>query len=294
MPELPEVEVLVRHLQKVLPGRVVRGVHFGAHQAGNSTPHSDLERLLPGTRFKRVSRRAKYVLFNLETSTAGRNSLTLLAHLGMTGRLYLIPKLVAIPRHAIMVMDLGADHFIFEDSRRFGRMSLDLSVLERLGPEPWDKTFTWQKLHAALSGSRQPIKVRLLDQAMVAGVGNIYASEILFQAGIAPQIPARNLSSSQCRKLHAAIRRVLRQAIDFGSSLRLDWSHSGADRLFYFGHDPSEPAMAGENLRVYGREGLPCLKCHGSIQKLVQAGRSTFFCPRCQTQTSRVPAPRKK
>ena len=172
-------------------------------------------RAVRGATFSGVSRRGKYLVFDLRAAQAAR-SLRLLGHLGMTGRMYLLPAKAPLPKHAAVVMALGRTKFVFEDTRYFGRLTLDSSALERLGPEPLGRQFTVEGFASALQRSRQPIKVKLLDQSLVAGIGNIYASEALFRARLAPTLPAREVTLAQTARLWRAIRAVLREAIRCG------------------------------------------------------------------------------
>lgn len=229
-----------------------------------------------------MERRAKFLVFALERSRP-RERFPLLGHLGMTGRLYLQSDAKELPKHAAVVLDLGPEHLVFEDPRYFGRLSLDLAPLEKLGPEPLADKFTSVHLHTALGRSRQAVKVRLLDQACLAGVGNIYASEALFRAGIAPTLPCCRLGPKRVARLWQALRVVLQEAIDFGSTVPLNWSGpNGGDGLFYYGRDPAAPDYYDEQLRVYDRHGEPCRVCGAPIRRQVLAGRSTYSCPRCQ------------
>ena len=173
-------------------------------------------------------------------------------------------------------------NFIYEDFRYFGRMTLDVSPLENLGLEPLEQHFSAKVLAANLQRSRQPIKVKLLDQTVVAGVGNIYASEALFRAGISPKLAANKLTLAQTKKLWRAIRDVLNEAIKFGSTVQLKFADGKSDGLFYFGRAETTPDFYEERLRVYDRAGKPCLNCKSEIKRLTQAARSTFYCPRCQ------------
>ena len=307
MPELPEVEVLVRHLAPTLAGRRIRGVEVRRARVIRPGSVSALRRTLVGARFTGVSRRGKYLLFTLERP-GSRVELTLLGHLGMTGRLYLNACRDVLPRHAAVVMDLGGRRLVFEDARYFGRLSLDMSALERLGPEPFSRGFNPKSFGQALARSRQAIKVRLLDQGLVAGVGNIYASEALFRARIAPQTRADQLDQPQVVRLWRAIRRTLREAVRFGSTVPLDWRGEGetakgregerakgrdgerakggtgeGKRLFYYGRSPVAREDYTERLAVYGRAGQPCWRCRSAIRRIVQGGRSTFYCPHCQS-----------
>jgi formamidopyrimidine-DNA glycosylase len=281
VPELPEVEVLVRQLQRTLPGKTIRKVQVNRAKSLRPTSERDFLRVLTGAKFKAVSRRAKYLLFELQPRS-GRDTVTLLGHLGMTGRMFLAPKNAPIPKHTPVVLDLGATNFIYEDFRYFGRLSLDVSVLEKLGPEPLTADFTPESFARELKRSRQSIKVKLLDQTLIAGVGNIYASEALFRAHISPKKAANRLNLDQVKRLHAAIREVLAEAIEFGSTVPVNFGNAKSDGLFYFGKAPGAPEFYEERLRIYDRAGEPCLECGTSIRRIVQAARSTFFCPTCQ------------
>jgi formamidopyrimidine-DNA glycosylase len=201
----------------------------------------------------------------------------------MTGRMYLQPVGAPLPKHAAVVLQLGTDNFVFEDTRYFGRLTLDTTSIQKLGPEPLGASFSSSQLYEALRRSRQPIKVKLLDQSLVAGVGNIYASEALFRAQISPRIAASRLSRSQVDRLWFAVREVLSQAIAGGSTVPLDFSgQAEVDRLFYFGQQPDNANSFEERLRVYDRAGQACGRCGTAIKRVVQAARSTFYCPQCQ------------
>jgi formamidopyrimidine-DNA glycosylase len=182
-------------------------------------------------------------------------------------------------------LDLGEQRFVFEDPRCFGRFHLDLAPLAELGPEPLSDDFTVDAFSVALGCSSQAVKVKLLDQSLVAGIGNIYASEALFRAGISPLRGARSLRRDEIGCLRDRIREVLADAIRFGGSVPLDWSGEGkGDALFYYGAKETGPATgsAEERFAVYGREGEPCTRCAGKVVRCVQAARSTFHCPGCQ------------
>ena len=221
----------------------------------------------------------KYLLFDLEENARVQR---VLGHLGMTGRMYVQKQDAVLPKHRAVSFELDRGRFVFEDTRYFGRMSLDLSSLNDLGPEPLTDAFEMKGFRLALGRSRQAIKVRLLSPDLVVGVGNIYASESLFRARILPTTPANRLTRPMSERLFHAIRDVLSEAIRLGSTLPLDWSgQAGRDGLFYFGQK-----AGGENyeerLRVYGREGEACDACGTPIKRIVQAARSTFYCSRCQ------------
>jgi formamidopyrimidine-DNA glycosylase len=282
VPELPEVEVLVRHLAPLLEGRTIRAVRV--HRAKVLAPTSTREftQALLGAKFCGLTRRGKYLLFTLRPAKRAKPR-TLLGHLGMTGRMYLLPAKAPLPKHAAVVLNLGRQNFLFEDTRYFGRLTLDLRSVEKLGPEPLGEEFTVEQFAGALACSAQAIKVKLLDQSLVAGVGNIYASEALFRAAVAPTRAARSLRPAQVVRLWRAIREVLSEAIECGSTVPLNFAGEGVrDGLFYFGRVAGAPDYYEERLQVYDRAGQPCLKCGSAIKRSVQAARSTFYCPRCQ------------
>jgi formamidopyrimidine-DNA glycosylase len=258
MPELPEVEVLVRCLRPRVVGQTIRGVSVRRLRVIAPTTEKELAKALKGARFMNLARRAKYLVFTLGR---GRTTFTLLGHLGMSGDMFVVPQNEPEPKHAAVVLSLGKEKFIYEDTRYFGRMTLDTTPLEYLGPEPLGKEFRLDAFAGALQKSSQPIKVKLLDQCLVAGLGNIYASEALFRAGVDPRLPARKLNAAEVSRLWKAIPQVLAEAIRFGAT-RGDT---------YIGR-----------LAVYDRAGKPCLVCKSPIRRIVQAARSTYFCPKCQ------------
>ncbi|MFZ0826918.1 MAG: bifunctional DNA-formamidopyrimidine glycosylase/DNA-(apurinic or apyrimidinic site) lyase [Verrucomicrobiia bacterium] len=283
MPELPEVEILVRHLRPLIRGKTIRAVDVRRAKVLLPTPPGKFRQTLLGAKFAGLSRRGKYLLFQLRPKS-GDIPLTLLGHLGMTGRIYLARKSERLPRHTAVVLDLGRENFIYEDTRYFGRLTLDLAAVKKLGPEPLAGGFDLSAFGRSLKRSRQAIKVRLLDQTLVAGIGNIYASEALFRARLSPRCPARKLTAAQVARLWRAIRKILGEAIAHGSTVPLHHGGGRTDRLFYFGRAPGAPAYYEERLRVYDREGRPCPRCNGPIRHVQQAGRSTFYCPQCQNK----------
>jgi formamidopyrimidine-DNA glycosylase len=294
VPELPEVEVLVRHLRPLLRNRTIRAVAVRRPKIIAPATARTFARALRGAKFVNVSRRAKYLVFDLRAARP-RRRLCLLGHLGMTGRMYLLPANAPLPRHAAVVMELGPTQFVFEDTRYFGKFTLDCGVLKRLGPEPLSPEFTVDYFANALRRSRQAIKVKLLDQSLVAGIGNIYASEALFRARVAPTLSARELTRAQAARLRAGIRAALREAIHCGATVPLNYAGTGRrNGLFYFGLAPGAPDYYAERLRVYDREDRPCLRCGTPIKRRVQAARSTYYCPRCQARGSAAPARQKR
>ena len=283
MPELPEVEVLARHLRPLLMGKRIRAVKVHRARVLGSTSPARLQRALRDATFVGVERRGKYLIFEVK-QPGRRSTLPLVGHLGMTGRMYLVPAKSALPKHAAVVMDLGRQLFVYEDTRYFGKLTLDIGAVSQLGVEPLSADFDLQTFAAALRRSQQSIKVKLLDQSLVAGIGNIYASEALFLAGISPQLSASRLSQVQVKRLHRAIQKVLTQAIRFGSTIPLNHTSKKGDGLFYFGQADNAPDFYEERLQVYDRGGQPCSRCRTPIRRIVQAARSTFFCPQCQTR----------
>ncbi|MBL6931910.1 MAG: bifunctional DNA-formamidopyrimidine glycosylase/DNA-(apurinic or apyrimidinic site) lyase [Rhodospirillales bacterium] len=279
MPELPEVETVKRGLAPVLEGqRIARAV---ARRPDLRFPlPDDFGQRLTGRTVTSVGRRAKYLLISLDDGT------TLIAHLGMSGR-FRIYEDAAPPiekhDHVIFTTENGAE-IRFNDPRRFGFMDLaqagELDIhpmLKDLGPEPLGKDFDAMVLANALKGKRSPIKIALLDQTVVAGLGNIYVSEALFRAGISPMRTAATISGGRALKLYAAIIDVLEQAIAAGGSSINDHRQTNGE-LGYFQH----------SFAVYGREGEACPGCdcghekNGGIRRILQSGRSTFYCTKHQ------------
>ena len=281
MPELPEVEILARHLRPLLRGKTIRRVHVHRPKVLLPTAPRRLRQALTGATFKDLTRRGKYLLFELHPRNS-RGKMILLGHLGMTGRMYLAPPNAPPPKHAAVVLELSRGNFIYDDPRYFGRLTLDLSSVKKLGPEPLDGQFTPEQFLRELKRSRQPVKVKLLDQSLVAGVGNIYASEALFRACISPRRAANRLTRAHVEKLWRAVREVLTEAIDCGSTIPLNFGAGKSDGLFYYGSAAGATDFTAERLRVYDRGGQPCWNCGATVKRIVQAARSTFFCPRCQ------------
>ena len=279
MPELPEVETVVRGLRPWLEGVRLQRVEQHVPALRFALPKNFAARLT-GRRVERLDRRAKYILAHLEGDEV------LLCHLGMSGRMVLDESAAAARQkhdHLLFYTEAGKC-LRFNDARRFGVMDLvplaELQthrLLRDLGPEPLGNAFNGPALAAALKGRRTSIKAALLDQKVVAGIGNIYASEALFFAGLSPRRLATNVQGARAERLVHALRDVLERAIaDGGSSLR---DFVGADgELGYFQH----------NWAVYGRAGEACPGCDcqpaatGGIQRWTQSGRSTFSCPRRQ------------
>lgn len=275
MPELPEVETIVRGLRPRLPGRRVRSVEV-VHGDVLAEESSTFRGRLEGRSLAAVDRRGKNVIVALEPPGA------LWVNLGMTGVLLPDPpsRGPGAPTHpAVRIFFGDGGVLVYDDVRRFGR----LEVLgegasrrrgEALGPEPLSEALDPARLETLLAASRAPIRSWLLDQKKVAGVGNIYANEALHRARIHPKRPARTLNPEEVSRLHRALRKVLRSAIEAGGTTIRDFRDAGG----------GEGAF-GTRLRAYGREGEPCLGCGGEIRRIVFGGRSAFLCPRCQRET---------
>lgn len=280
MPELPEVETVCRGLRLAVAGRRIERADVRA--AGLRAPFPEkLKSRLAGRRVTDCTRRAKYVLLELDDGNV------LVIHLGMSGRAMLHDKDVSYKPekhdHLVLTFDNGL-RVALNDARRFGTVLLIAKdELDRhkafspLGPEPLERGFTGATLAAALHGKKTPIKAALLDQRVVAGLGNIYVSEALFDAGINPLRRAGSLSGAEAATLCRSIKKVLKSAVAAGGSTLRDYKRPDGE-LGYFQHSFS----------VYGKEGKGCRGCDcqsaktGGIKRIVQGGRSTFYCSRRQ------------
>ena len=275
MPELPEVETVMRGLRVPLEGHVIARAEVRRADLRWALPERLAERLT-GARVLGLRRRAKYILIRLDTGES------VLLHLGMSGRVLIRRRGANAPtlhEHVVLVTEEDWEIGLV-DPRRFG--SIDLvpteaeeahRLLAGLGPEPLDDGFTAKVLAGSLKGKRTPIKAALLDQRVVAGLGNIYVCEALYRADIAP---VRLAADTPTRRLVPAIKATLTEAIEAGGSSLRDYVQPGGE-LGYFQHA----------WRVYGREGEPCPRCPGppscaGIARMVQSARSTFYCPRLQ------------
>ena len=273
MPELPEVEHVVRALRPVVVGRRILAAELKLKRIAPDISRPAFDRELRNARVTAVGRRGKYILFELES---GR---MLATHLRMTGKFLSLTADDNLPPYAHVVFHLDDERrLVFCDMRQFGRMRLITNSarlpkeLLTLAPEPLTDDFTEDYFIDTLSRSRRSLKQLLLDQTRILGLGNIYAVEALFLAGINPMKSAHTLSKPRARKLYQAIREVLREAIDAGSTLRIDLADGNGS---YF-------ETPERFWRVYEREGEPCANCGAKIRRVVQGGRSTYFCPHCQ------------
>lgn len=274
--------MLVRHLRPLLRHKRISSVEVRRLRILRPILANTFRRTLIGARIVTLRRRGKYLLFEIQPRAQKRPRI-MLGHLGMTGRMYLLPKNAPLPKHAAVVLGFGDERFIFEDTRYFGRLTFDAAAIQDLGPEPLSADFNIGDFGARLARSVQPVKVKLLDQSLVAGIGNIYACEALFRARISPGVPANRLNAERVLRLWRSIRTTLTAAIQFGSTVPLDYARTGKHGdLFYYGQTSEHAGNHEERLWVYDREGQPCRKCRTKITRIVQAARSTFYCPRCQ------------
>lgn len=280
MPELPEIEVLRRRLAPRLAGRILQRVEI--HRPGSISQESTqtFTGHCIGRIFGSVARRAKVVLFGLESEN-GVSDGFLQIHLGMTGRVAVVDSAQESPSYPAVTFHIDQGRLVFSDARGLGRIDRVWAMPEGLGPEPLDPEFTPKRLAAALGNSSQPIKVRLMDPRCLAGIGNIYAAECLFEAGIHPQRPTRGLGEEEVHRLHWAIRSVLSEAITVG--LAATRSRDPA-KWTLFHRETGGTGFDGKEagFRVYDREGTPCLRCGRPIQRIRQSSRSTYLCPGCQ------------
>lgn len=273
MPELPEVEHVVRALRPVVVGRRILAAELKLKRIAPDVTRPAFDRLLKNALVTAVGRRGKHILFELESGKL------LTTHLRMTGKFVALTADEKLPSYAHVVLYLDDDkRLVYCDMRQFGRMQIinDRARLpigiSSLAPEPLSDEFTEEYFLETLSKSRRSLKQLLLDQTRVLGLGNIYAVEALFLAGVHPLKPANKLSKPRARKLYQAIRQTLQEAIDSGSTLQIDLndgesSYIGTSERFW---------------RVYERAGEPCVTCGTKIRRVAHGGRSTYYCPKCQ------------
>lgn len=271
MPELPEVETIVRELGPALAGRGIAEVRVFRANALGDCPPARFAAGLVGRAFAEVGRRGKFLVFRLEPEAY------LIGHLRMTGKFLIMPEPPAPgPHDRVWFRLAGGSLLVFQDMRCFGTLVLaehpeEHAGLARLGMDPLGPGFTARWLAAALAASRAPLKHWLMDQSKVCGLGNIYAAEILFRAGLSPLRPAAAVSAVEARGLHRAIRQVLRQAIAKNGTTISDYRRV------------DEKTGQFQNwLRVYGKAEAPCPRCRTPIARIRQQQRSTFYCPGCQ------------
>ena len=278
VPELPEVETIVSGLNKRVSGDTIDSVWIGSKLQPLKSPAVLIAATLEGRRIVRVHRAGKHIVIDLESSSgkekfscrrAKRNA-QWIVHLGMTGRIVVTDPAAEFEKHTHLIAKLGSGRELrFIDPRMFGKLSVHLEGFDPGGVEPLE---VGEKQFIALfHGRKTPIKSALLNQKLLRGVGNIYADEALFRAGIRPRRRAATITVMQFRKLHACVQEVLREAIALGGSSISDYVDAdGEAGSFQLQH------------RVYGREREPCLVCETPIKRVVLAGRSSHYCPKCQ------------
>ena len=274
MPELPEVEVLRRTIESTVIGDGIESIDVRERRLREPIDTRTLRRLLVGRRMVEIGRRAKYLLIHVEGGS------TLVVHLGMSGRLTVAPNDAAREPHEHVVLRLASGRKLrFRDPRRFGAMfALPTATIAadrhfaRLGIEPLGDGFSGATLAVAAKRRNASVKGMLMDAAVVVGVGNIYASESLHRAGIHPRRSVARISEERWDRLAAAVRAVLSDAVAQGGTTLNDF----ADAL-------GESGYFQVALEVYDREGMACRRCGGKIRRLLQLGRSTYYCPGCQT-----------
>ena len=269
MPELPEVETVRGAMERHLSDQPITRVYVGAKTLREPLPGPAL-RALSGDRFTAVRRRAKFLLLDLASGS------TLLVHLGMTGNLLFRSR---GEKHDHLAFDFAdGSTLVYNDPRRFGLVLVlhsaeeesDCRYLRHLGPEPLSRIFNTAYLQTRCHNRKSPIKIAIMDNAVVVGVGNIYASEALFAAGIHPATPAARVAPEQLSQLVKEIKKILRAAIKKGGTTISDYQGSGAGGRFQ------------QQLKVYGRTGADCCVCRTPIESLYLGGRNSFYCPRCQ------------
>ncbi len=267
MPELPEVEVIVRGLRRNILGEKVTAVPLlKPHVLANTAP-SVLKSSITNRFIEKIGRIGKYIILRLT------GNMILVSHLRMTGQLKIAPLDTQPNKHTAFIIQLTHSSLIFDDIRKFGRLWLTddlkkLSCLEKLGPDAL--TITIDELRDACK-SKRPIKNLLLDQVHIAGIGNIYASEILCLAKIHPLTPANKLDDKEIKRIHENIKPTLELAIENGGTSISDYVNSNG-----------VPGEFQKILKVYGRQDKACPVCSAKIQRLKMANRSTYLCPKCQ------------
>jgi len=273
MPELPEVQTVVDDLLATgLAGRTITDVHVRWPGSIAVLAPKAFRRKLTGRRIENITRRAKFIVWHLE------GGVTMLTHLRMTGRFYLADRDAAFGRHDHVAFTFGRQRQLrYQDTRKFGRFYLvdSATMLARLGPEPLSRQFTARCLGQRLAARRRQIKPLLLDQQFIAGLGNIYVDEALWDAGLHPTRSSADLGPSEIRRLHRSVRKVLRRGLrNMGTTL------GTGETTFY-----SVAGNRGRNkdeLKVFRRHGMPCPRCRTAILRMVVGQRSTHVCPACQ------------
>ena len=269
MPELPEVETTRRGLEPLIVNRQIKSVHIYQKRLRWEIP-SHLSDTLQNKTINKISRRAKYLLIDFNVGQ-------LVMHLGMSGSISVVPTSEPLKKHHHFELKLDNSVSIrFHDPRRFGsilwqRNNKQLNLLKNLGPEPLSYEFNDSSLYKASRGKKKSIKAFIMDSNIVVGVGNIYASESLFLSGISPKREAGKISRNRYQALTQCIKKILTDAINNGGTTLNDFSNVDG-----------EPGYFAQVLSVYGRNNMPCNRCDGTIKRIVQNQRATYYCPKCQ------------
>jgi formamidopyrimidine-DNA glycosylase len=275
MPELPEVELVAKSLDSLVKGRKIVFAELLRERLAPENPPAQFAERLGGATINFIHRRGKHILFDLD------NANTLIAHLRMSGRFMLLPVERELPKysHAVFYFE-DETRLVFQDQRHFGLMKIvetaglhETKEIKKLAPEPFSDDFNSQYFREILKTSKKSLKEFLLDQTKVLGLGNIYASEAMFLARANPQTPANQLATRKANVLFEKIREVLAESIAHGSTL--DVNPENIDGSYYAGGYKN-------HWRVYDREKEPCENCESPLKRIVQGGRSTYFCSRCQ------------
>lgn len=272
MPELPEVEIIKKGLQEKIVGRKIIDVVYDAPKMLQPNPKTVLAAVI-GTKIVKVDRRAKLILIYLS------NGNILVIHLKLTGRLIVRRKKASSDDWQHVVFKFDEDELRFCDLRKFGFVRLVIDekelggILSEFGPEPLTSEFTKEKLGEILGKTTKPVKIALIDQAKIAGVGNIYANEALFWAGIHPGVKSNRLSDDQIASLYGALNKVLKEGIKYRGATENDRAFRDIE---------GNPGSFQEHFAVYQREGEKCVKCGTKVERIKLGGRGTFFCPKCQ------------
>lgn len=273
MPELPEVETSLRDLEPLLRERTIVAAEVAWPRIVAAPMLDEFLVRIVGQRFADFARRGKYMIFHMEGGDL------LIVHLRMTGRLSVEPPDAQVDAHTHVLLSLDDGRKLhFRDPRKFGRVWLvsdAAAVIGKLGPEVWDRAFSAAALQKTLAGRKAPIKALLLDQRIAAGIGNIYADEVLFAARIHPGRPAGRLKPGEVKRLHSAIRSLLARAVERGGS------SLGSASTNYRRPAGAVGEFQAEH-QVFRRTGQPCPRCGAPIERIVVAQRSTHFCPHCQ------------
>lgn len=275
MPELPEVELVTKSLNKLIKGRKITTAELLRERLAPDITPKKFSKNLKDTTINFVHRRGKHILFDLDKSK------TLIVHLRMSGRFMLLPFERDNPKftHAAFYFE-DESRLVFSDQRHFGFMKLvetdrlnEAKEIKKLAPEPFSDEFSKEYFRNVLKKSSRNLKEFLLDQTKVCGLGNIYAAEAMFLARVNPQIAANRVSAVKANRLHGFIKEVLAESIENGSTLNVD--PENLDGSYYGGGYE-------DHWRVYDREGEPCPNCNSKIKRVKQGGRSSYFCPKCQ------------